>query len=100
MKRFGVVLTLFVAACSDGSGVIELKFGHVGAPGSLFAVSAEEFARRVNERYPGRVIVNVFGASQLGGDEVMLQKLKLGTVDLNHTRSTLPRGPIGAALSK
>ena len=73
-----------VAGCGGESAeesLIELKFGHVGAPGSLFAVSAEEFARRANERLVGRVDVSVFGSSQLGGDEVMLQKLKLGTLD-------------------
>ncbi len=80
MKRIALFV-LLATSCGEGSGVIELKFGHVGAPGSLFARSAEEFARRVNERFPERVTVNVFGASQLGGDEVMLQKLKLGTLD-------------------
>ena len=74
-------LTLAVASCGSGSGVTELKFGHVGAPGSLFARSAEEFAGRVNSELADRVVVNVFGSSQLGGDEVLLQKLKLGTVD-------------------
>ena len=67
---------------SGDGGVIELSFGHVGAPGSLFTASAEEFARRANAELAGRVQVNVFGSSQLGGDEVMLQKLKLGTLDL------------------
>ena len=71
-----------VAGCAENSaGPLELKFGHVGAPGSLFAASAEEFARRANERLGDRATVVVFGASQLGGDEVLLQKLKLGTVD-------------------
>jgi len=60
----------------------ELRFGHVGAPGSLFALSAEEFAKRVNARLDGEAEVVVYGSSQLGGDEVLLQKLKLGTVDL------------------
>jgi tripartite ATP-independent transporter DctP family solute receptor len=59
-----------------------LKFGHVGAPGSLFAASAQEFARRANERLGDHARVIVFGSSQLGGDEVLLQKLKLGTVDI------------------
>jgi tripartite ATP-independent transporter DctP family solute receptor len=74
------------AACSPGNGgadrPLELKVGHVGAPGSLYAVSAEEFARRVEERSRGDIRVSVFGSSQLGGDEVMMQKLKLGTLDL------------------
>ncbi len=74
-------LVLGLTACGGGgSAPLELRFGHVGAPGSLFAVSAEEFARRANERLEGRAEVVVFGASQLGGDEVMLQKLKLGTL--------------------
>ncbi len=65
-----------------GGGPIELSFGHVGAPGSLFALSAEEFARRVNERLAGTAEVVVFGSSQLGGDDLLLQKLRLGTVDM------------------
>lgn len=61
---------------------IELKFGHVGAPGSLFASSAEEFATRANKALAGKAKVVVFGSSQLGTDSELLQKLKLGTVDL------------------
>jgi tripartite ATP-independent transporter DctP family solute receptor len=65
------------------SETIELKFGHVGAPGSLFAISAEEFARRANEKLAGKAKVVVFGSSQLGKDRSLLQKLKLGTVDFS-----------------
>lgn len=74
-----------VAGCGGGvsaDGPRELSFGHVGAPGSLFALTAEEFARRVNERLDGEAEVIVYGSSQLGGDDVLLQKLKLGTVDM------------------
>jgi TRAP-type transport system periplasmic protein len=60
---------------------IELKFGHVGEPGSLFAASAEEFARRANAKLGGKAKVVVYGSSQLGGDKELLQKVKLGTVD-------------------
>jgi tripartite ATP-independent transporter DctP family solute receptor len=60
----------------------EIKFGHVGEPGSLFAQSAEEFARRANARLGGKAKVVVYGSSQLGGDKELLQKLKLGTVDM------------------
>ena len=74
-------LSAVAAACGGSSGPVELRFGHVGAPGSLFAESAEEFARRANERLGDRATVLTFGSSQLGGDEIMLQKLKLGTID-------------------
>ncbi|MFB3069858.1 MAG: TRAP transporter substrate-binding protein, partial [Gemmatimonadales bacterium] len=76
------LVALLGCAGGGADGPIELKFGHVGAPGSLFAVTAEEFARRANERLGDRAKVIVFGSSQLGGDDVMLQKLKLGTIDL------------------
>jgi tripartite ATP-independent transporter DctP family solute receptor len=61
---------------------IELKLGHVGSPGSLFEVSSTEFARRVKEKTAGKVIVQVYGSSQLGDDTELMQKVKLGTVDL------------------
>jgi TRAP-type transport system periplasmic protein len=71
-----------LSSCStDASGPRELKFGHVGEPGSLFALSADEFARRANSRLPAGWTVVTFGSSQLGGDELLLQKIKLGTVD-------------------
>jgi tripartite ATP-independent transporter DctP family solute receptor len=59
---------------------LELKFGHVGNPGSLFSASAEEFARRANEKLGDKAVVQVFGSSQLGNDQELLQKLKLGQV--------------------
>jgi tripartite ATP-independent transporter DctP family solute receptor len=84
MTRNRVVRSAFFAllfCTASAFAQTELKFGHVGEPGSLFARSAEEFARRANERLGGKVKVVVFGSSQLGGDKELLQKVKLGTVD-------------------
>ncbi|MFN3565427.1 MAG: TRAP transporter substrate-binding protein, partial [Burkholderiaceae bacterium] len=71
-----------LAAAGSAVAQIEIKFGHVGEPGSLFAASAEEFARRANARLGDKAKVVVYGSSQLGGDKELLQKLKLGTVDI------------------
>ena len=60
----------------------EISFGHVGEPGSLFALSAEEFARRANEKLGDLGEVVVYGSSQLGTDEELLQKLRLGTAGM------------------
>ena len=60
----------------------EIKFGHVGEPGSLFAASADEFAKKANAKLGNKAKVVVFGSSQLGGDKELMQKLKLGTVDI------------------
>ena len=76
------VLLLSVLAADASLAQVEIKFGHVGEPGQLFTKSAEEFARLANEKLAGKAKVVVFGSSQLGGDKELLQKLKLGTVDL------------------
>ncbi|MBU0724901.1 MAG: TRAP transporter substrate-binding protein [Alphaproteobacteria bacterium] len=60
---------------------MELKFGHVGGPGSLFELSANEFAKRANAKLGDKAKVVTFGSSQLGGDKELMQKLKLGTVE-------------------
>jgi tripartite ATP-independent transporter DctP family solute receptor len=60
----------------------EIKLGHVGEPGSLFQKSADEFAKRANAKLAGKAKVLVYGSSQLGGDKEMIQKLKLGTLDM------------------
>jgi tripartite ATP-independent transporter DctP family solute receptor len=79
---------LLVSACGGtgtGDGVIEMQVGSVSTPGSLLGNTAEEFVRRVNasEVLAGRVHMAFFGSSQLGNDEMMLQKLRLGTLDFS-----------------
>lgn len=59
---------------------IELKFGHVGAPGSLFLACADEFAKRANAKLGDQAKVVTLGSSQLGKDQELLKKLKLGTI--------------------
>jgi len=77
-------MAVLSAGCGNGQSRAprQLSFGHVGAPGSLFALSAEEFAKRVNARLDGAAEIVVHGSSRLGGDDAMLRKLKLGTVDM------------------
>ncbi len=69
-------------AASPALAQIEIRLGHVGEPGSLFQKSADEFAKRANAKLGDKAKVVVFGSSQLGGDKELLQKLKLGTVEL------------------
>ena len=82
-RRFLRALALCaLALAAPALAQTEIKFGHVGEPGSLFDVSSNEFARRANEKLGGKAKVVVYGSSQLGGDKELLQKLKLGTVDM------------------
>jgi len=74
---------LAIAACAPlAFAQIEVKLGHVGEPGSIFQKASDEFARRANAKLGAKAKVIVYGSSQLGGDKEMLQKLKLGTVDM------------------
>lgn len=82
----GVAAGVTLAAAGYGplasAQELEVKLGHVGEPGSLFQKSADEFARRANAKLGGKAKVVTYGSSQLGGDKEMIQKLKLGTLDL------------------
>jgi len=80
LAAMGLAAALFGAPSAFAQ--TELKLGHVGEPGSLLAASCEEYAKRINSRLAGKVKVVVFGSSQLGGDKEMLQKVKLGTLDM------------------
>jgi TRAP-type transport system periplasmic protein len=71
-----------VLLAATAQAQVEIKLGHVGEPGSLFQASADEFAKRANAKLAGRAKVVTFGSSQLGGDKEMIQKLKLGTLDM------------------
>lgn len=83
----GAAVALGAAAPAGAQTV--LKFGHVGAPGSLFEISVNEFARCANEALAGEVEVQTFGSSQLGKDQELLQKLKLGQVDFSLPSSVM-----------
>ncbi|TAK42138.1 MAG: TRAP transporter substrate-binding protein [Betaproteobacteria bacterium] len=82
MKLLTIAAAFAAAVAGNVYAQTEIKFGHVGNPGSLFAASAEEFARRANAKLGNKAKVVVYGSSQLGGDKELLQKLKLGTVDI------------------
>jgi tripartite ATP-independent transporter DctP family solute receptor len=79
--RVCLAAILLAAFAAPAAAQVELKFGHVGEPGSLIAASADEFARIANAKLAGKAKVVVFGSSQLGNDRELLQKVKLGTVD-------------------
>jgi len=79
-KIIALVTSVFFIASAANS--LELKFGHVGKPGSLFSDSVENFAKIANKKLGSKGKVTVFGSSQLGKDKQGMQKLKLGTVNM------------------
>lgn len=82
LKTLAVAALTALLSAGTAMAQTEIKFGHVGEPGSLFDQSAQEFAKRANAKLGDKAKVTVYGSSQLGGDSELMKKLKLGTVDL------------------
>lgn len=92
MKVLTKLLTATAVAGMAGSvsaADMTMKFGHVGAPGSLFEATADNFAECVNTSMTDAVEVQTFGSSQLGNDKEMLQKLKLSQIDFSLPSSVM-----------
>jgi tripartite ATP-independent transporter DctP family solute receptor len=78
-----VVLTLLVLLTKPSwAQTISLRLGHVGFPGSLFAITADEYAKKANAALKGKVEIKVFHSSQLGSDEQMMRGIKVGAPEM------------------
>jgi len=81
-RRSFLATSAAVVVAGSARAETEIKLGHVGEPGSLIEAVANEFAKRANAKLAGKAKVVTFGSSQLGNDNDMMKKLKLGTIDL------------------
>lgn len=78
-----VILALvFLPSMARAQQPISIRLGHVGFPGSLFAIVADEYAKRANTSLKGRVDIKVFHSSQLGSDEQMSKGVKVGAPEM------------------
>jgi len=91
-RPYAVRLAAILLALASTSAFAkeEIVFGISAAPGSLQERTASEFAARANEKLGDLAEVKVFPSSQLGKDKDMLQKVKLGTVDITLPSSVMP----------
>ncbi|MGH6913189.1 MAG: TRAP transporter substrate-binding protein, partial [Geminicoccales bacterium] len=70
-------------AASAGAQEVEIRFGTTNPPGGVQYMSGEEFVDRLNQRIGDQVEAAIYGSSQLGDDTEMLQKVKLGTLEIS-----------------
>jgi tripartite ATP-independent transporter DctP family solute receptor len=78
-----LVLTLVTLwAQASRAQTISLRLGHVGFPGSLFAITTDEYAKRANAALKGKIEIKVFHSSQLGSDEQMMRGIKVGAPEM------------------
>lgn len=63
---------------------IKLRYAHVGVANAPQTLYADEVARLVKERTAGRVEIQVFANSQLGGVGEMVDGIKSGAIAMGH----------------
>jgi TRAP-type transport system periplasmic protein len=88
MKRqlavaLGGMATASILAGAASAQDVTIRFGSTNPPGGIQYLSGDEFVQRLNERLGDQVEANFYGSSQLGDDTEMLQKVKLGTLEIS-----------------
>jgi tripartite ATP-independent transporter DctP family solute receptor len=79
----GVMLAMAIAATS-ASAQVKLRYAHVGVANAPQTLYADEVAKLVRERTNGRVDIQVFPNSQLGGVGEMVDGVKSGAISMGH----------------
>jgi len=77
-------LALPPLAGSGAEAQIKLRYAHVGVANAPQTLYADEVAKLVKERTSGRVEIQVFANSQLGGVGEMVDGIKSGAIAMGH----------------
>lgn len=78
----GAAAALMLAGTAQAQ--IKLRYAHVGVANAPQTLYADEIARLVKERTQGRVEIQVFANSQLGGVGEMVDGIKSGSIAMGH----------------
>jgi len=84
LKTLGAALALSLGLAAPAAAQVTLRYAHVGSEGDIQYWYAEEFAKRVQTRTEGRVKVQVFPNSQLGGAQETVDGVRSGAIPLAH----------------
>ena len=90
MKRRSLLVSgLALLACLAVPSVsqaqqVRLRYAHVGAEGDIQYWYADQAAQRIPQATEGRVTVNVFPNSQLGGVQELIDGVRSGSISIGH----------------
>src|SRR5215212_6972441 len=71
-------------SATDAAAQVRLRYAHVGVANAPQTLYADEVAKTVKERTNGRVEIQVFPNSQLGGVGEMVDGVKSGAISMGH----------------
>ena len=71
-------------AATTAQAQIKLRYAHVGVANAPQTLYADEVAKLVKERTNGRIEIQVFANSQLGGVGEMVDGIKSGAIAMGH----------------
>lgn len=79
---------LTVASRSARAAEFDMKWGSFAPPDHPLSVNAIAAAKRISDESKGRVVINYFPSSQLGGDTDMLAQVRSGALDFYTTSAS------------
>lgn len=88
-NTMAMAVSTLLLGLTSASAQQEIVFAISAEKGSLQQLTQEEFAKRANERLAGKAVVKIFHSGQLGKDQDLLQKLKLGSLHLTMPSSVM-----------
>ena len=78
---------------STSEAQTRIRYAHVGSEGDIQHWFAEELAKRINAETQGRVVVQVFPNSQLGGVQETIDGVRSGAIPHGAPRIRVARPP-------
>jgi tripartite ATP-independent transporter DctP family solute receptor len=78
------IALIVMLSASSAFAQVKLRYAHVGVANAPQTLYADEVAKLVKERTNGRIEIQVFANSQLGGVNEMVDGVKSGAIALGH----------------
>ena len=92
------ILIFVVSLGSAWAAPYTIKIGTVFSPGHSHVLAYEKFKEKVEGRSNGRIKVEIYPSSQLGGDREMMEMISIGTLEMTNTGLVSLYEPIFAIL--
>jgi tripartite ATP-independent transporter DctP family solute receptor len=84
LAALSLLAGLAAFASPSAAQQVRLRYAHVGAEGDIQYWFADEAAKKIPQVTDGRVTVQVFPNSQLGGVQEMIDGVKSGAISMGH----------------